>query len=93
MEFDTIAAISTSPGEAGIGIVRMSGDGALDIISRIFRFYKKKDVKNVKTHTLHYGHIVDPDTGEVYDEVLVSIMKKPNTYTREDIVEINCHGG
>ncbi|KKC29872.1 tRNA modification GTPase TrmE [Caldanaerobacter subterraneus subsp. pacificus DSM 12653] len=93
MEFDTIAAISTSPGEAGIGIVRISGDRALDIISRIFRPYKKKDVKNVKTHTLHYGHIVDPDTGEVYDEVLVSIMKKPNTYTREDIVEINCHGG
>jgi len=93
MEFDTIAAISTSPGEAGIGIVKISGDRALDIISRIFRPYKKKDVKNVKTHTLHYGHIVDPDTGEVYDEVLVSIMKKPNTYTREDIVEINCHGG
>lgn len=93
MEFDTIAAISTSPGEAGIGIVRISGDRALDIISRIFRPYRKKDVKNVKTHTLHYGHIVDPDTGEVYDEVLVSIMKKPNTYTREDIVEINCHGG
>ncbi|MEQ2130021.1 tRNA uridine-5-carboxymethylaminomethyl(34) synthesis GTPase MnmE [Caldanaerobacter subterraneus KAk] len=93
MEFDTIAAISTSPGEAGIGIVRISGNRALDIISKIFRPYKKKDVKNVKTHTLHYGHIVDPDTGEVYDEVLVSIMKKPNTYTREDIVEINCHGG
>ncbi|ABY95911.1 tRNA uridine-5-carboxymethylaminomethyl(34) synthesis GTPase MnmE [Thermoanaerobacter brockii subsp. lactiethylicus] len=93
MVFDTIAAISTFPGEAGIGIVRLSGDDALEIISKIFKPYKSKDIKKVKSHTLHYGHIVDPETEEVYDEVLVSIMKKPNTYTREDIVEINCHGG
>lgn len=93
MIFDTIAAISTFPGEAGIGIVRISGDDALEIISKIFKPYKPKNIKNVKSHTLHYGHIVDPEAKEVYDEVLVSIMKKPNTYTREDIVEINCHGG
>jgi len=93
MAFDTIAAISTFPGEAGIGIVRISGDDALEIISKIFKPYKAKDIKKVKSHTLHYGHIVDPETQEIYDEVLVSIMKKPNTYTREDIVEINCHGG
>ncbi|MFV9568743.1 tRNA uridine-5-carboxymethylaminomethyl(34) synthesis GTPase MnmE [Thermoanaerobacter mathranii] len=93
MAFDTIAAISTFPGEAGIGIVRISGGDALEIISKIFKPYKAKDIKKVKSHTLHYGHIVDPETQEIYDEVLVSIMKKPNTYTREDIVEINCHGG
>ncbi|WP_200773869.1 tRNA uridine-5-carboxymethylaminomethyl(34) synthesis GTPase MnmE [Thermoanaerobacter uzonensis] len=93
MVFDTIAAISTFPGEAGIGIVRISGDDALEIISKIFKPYKPKDIKKVKSHTLHYGHIVDPETEEVYDEVLVSIMKKPNTYTKEDIVEVNCHGG
>ncbi|MGB9809584.1 MAG: tRNA uridine-5-carboxymethylaminomethyl(34) synthesis GTPase MnmE, partial [Caldanaerobacter sp.] len=93
MEFDTIAAISTFPGEAGIGIVRISGEDALEILSRIFRPFKKKDIKAVKSHTIHYGHIVDPETGEVYDEVLVTVMKKPHTYTREDVVEINCHGG
>jgi len=93
MEFDTIAAISTFPGEAGIGIVRISGEDALEILSRIFRPFKKKDIKSVKSHTIHYGHIVDPETGEVYDEVLVTVMKKPHTYTREDVVEINCHGG
>lgn len=93
MEFDTIAAISTFPGEAGIGIVRISGDEALEIISKIFRPFRKKDIKSVKSHTIHYGHIVDPETGEVYDEVLVTVMRKPNTYTREDVVEINCHGG
>ncbi|CAM0497302.1 tRNA uridine-5-carboxymethylaminomethyl(34) synthesis GTPase MnmE [Thermoanaerobacter kivui] len=93
MDFDTIAAISTFPGEAGIGIVRLSGNEAIDIVSKIFKPYKPKDLKKVKTHTLHYGNIIDPETKEVYDEVLVSIMKKPNTYTREDVVEINCHGG
>ncbi|MDK2793727.1 MAG: tRNA modification GTPase [Caldanaerobacter sp.] len=93
MEFDTIAAVSTFPGEAGIGIVRISGDEALEIISKIFRPFRKKDIKSVKSHTIHYGHIVDPETGEVYDEVLVTVMRKPNTYTREDVVEINCHGG
>ncbi|HHW56265.1 MAG TPA: tRNA uridine-5-carboxymethylaminomethyl(34) synthesis GTPase MnmE [Clostridia bacterium] len=93
MIFDTIAAISTSPGEAGIGIVRMSGEEALNIISKIFKPYRAKDIKKVKSHTLHYGHIIDPETEEIYDEVLVSVMKKPHTYTREDIVEINCHGG
>lgn len=83
---DTIAAISTPLGEGGIGIVRLSGKDALSIAQRLFP-------KKVANRQLVYGHIVDPDTGEVVDEVLVAYMKSPHTYTREDIVEINCHGG
>lgn len=89
--FDTIAAISTPRGEGGIGIVRLSGDESLGILSKIFKPKSKKDVKDIKSYTINYGHIYDGD--ELIDEVLVSIMKAPNTYTREDIVEINCHGG
>lgn len=90
---DTIAAISTAPGEAAIGIVRLSGPQALSIISRIFKPARLKDITEVPSHTIHYGWIIYPDTQEPIDEVLVSIMKAPNTYTREDVVEINCHGG
>lgn len=89
--FDTIAAISTPRGEGGIGIVRLSGDESLGILSKIFEPKSKKDVKDIKSYTINYGHIYDGD--ELIDEVLVSVMKAPNTYTREDIVEINCHGG
>lgn len=89
--FDTIAAISTPRGEGGIGIVRLSGDESLGILSKIFKPKSKKDVKDIKSYTINYGHIYDGD--ELIDEVLVSVMKAPNTYTREDIVEINCHGG
>lgn len=89
--FDTIAAISTPRGEGGIGIVRLSGDESLGILSKIFKPKSKKDVKEIKSYTINYGHIYDGD--ELIDEVLVSVMKAPNTYTREDIVEINCHGG
>lgn len=89
--FDTIAAISTPRGEGGIGIVRLSGDESLGILSKIFKPKSKKDVKDIKSYTINYGHIYDGE--ELIDEVLVSIMKAPNTYTREDIVEINCHGG
>ncbi|MCF2612938.1 tRNA uridine-5-carboxymethylaminomethyl(34) synthesis GTPase MnmE [Fusobacterium perfoetens] len=91
MMFDTIAAISTPRGEGGIGIVRLSGDESLGILSKIFKPKSKKDVKDIKSYTINYGHIYDGD--ELIDEVLVSVMKAPNTYTREDIVEINCHGG
>lgn len=83
---DTIAAISTPLGEGGIGIVRLSGSEALSIAETIFR-------GKLSHRCLGYGHIVDPDQGDVVDEVLVSYMAAPHTYTREDMVEINCHGG
>lgn len=85
---DTIVAISTAPSNSAISIVRLSGDEAIDIVSKVF---KGKDLKKVKSHTINYGYIVDK--GENLDEVLVSIFKAPKTFTREDIVEINCHGG
>lgn len=88
---DTIAAISTAMNSSGIGIVRISGDDAFNIIKKIFRPMKDKDISAVKSHTIHYGNIVDND--EVVDEVLVLIMKAPHTYTRENTVEIDCHGG
>ncbi|ADO83674.1 tRNA uridine-5-carboxymethylaminomethyl(34) synthesis GTPase MnmE [Ilyobacter polytropus] len=89
--FDTIAAISTPRGEGGIGIVRMSGDDSIKILSKVFRAKSEKKVEDLKSHTINYGHIYD---GEVLlDEVMVSFLKGPKTYTREDIVEINCHGG
>jgi len=88
---DTIVAISTPIGEGGIGIVRLSGPDAIEIASRLFRSPRGIDIKNAPTHTIHYGHI--STGGETIDEVLVSVMRAPRTYTREDIVEINCHGG
>ena len=88
----TIAAISTAMSASGIGIVRISGDEAMDIIAKIYRSKKgNKNIKEVKSHTIHYGFIYDGD--EVVDEVLVMIMKGPHTYTGEDTVEIDCHGG
>lgn len=85
---DTIAAISTSLGVGAISIIRVSGNDAIDIVSKIF---KGKDLKKVKSHTINYGHICEND--KIIDEVLISIMKEPKTYTMEDVVEINCHGG
>lgn len=93
MEFDTIAAISTPMGEGAIAIVRLSGDEAVDIVDRIFQSPAKKQLKDVPTHTIHYGKIIDPDTQEMVEEVMVSVMRAPKTFTREDVVEINCHGG
>ncbi len=90
-ENDTIAAISTAMNNSGIGIVRISGDEAFDVIKKIFRPMKNKDISAVASHSVHYGNIVDGDT--VIDEVLVLIMKAPHTYTRENTVEIDCHGG
>jgi tRNA modification GTPase len=89
-DFDTIAAISTPPGEGGIAIVRISGDEAFEVINKIF---KGKDLTQVPSHTINYGHIIDPDNGSDVDEVMVSVMKAPKTYTKEDVIEINCHGG
>lgn len=88
---DTIAAISTPPGTGGIGIIRISGDMAFEIASKIFKGRKPFDL--IKSHTINYGKIIYPQNGEIVDEVLLSKMQKPNTFTREDIVEINCHGG
>ncbi|MBQ3543727.1 MAG: tRNA uridine-5-carboxymethylaminomethyl(34) synthesis GTPase MnmE [Lachnospiraceae bacterium] len=89
---DTIAAISTGMSNSGIGIVRITGEKALEVINKIFIPYNKnKDINNVSSHTVHYGNIVDGE--KILDEVLVIIMKAPNTYTREDVVEIDCHGG
>ena len=91
MEFDTIAAISTPPGEGAISIVRMSGDQAVEIAEKVFK--SKIDLRKVASHTIHYGHISDPQKMKIIDEVMISIMKEPRTFTREDVVEINCHGG
>ena len=85
---DTITAISTALGVGAISIIRLSGKDAISITNSIF---KGKDLTKVNSHTINYGHIVDND--KVIDEVLVSVMKSPKTYTCEDIVEINCHGG
>ncbi|MFD1471820.1 tRNA uridine-5-carboxymethylaminomethyl(34) synthesis GTPase MnmE [Companilactobacillus mishanensis] len=89
-EYDTIAAISTPPGEGGISIVRVSGDQALSIVKKVF---KGKDLAKVASHTINYGHIVDPQTGDLVDEVMVSVMLAPKTFTREDVIEVNTHGG
>lgn len=88
---DTICAISTPIGEGGIGIVRISGKDAFAIADKIFFSKKNKDLSAFPSHTIHYGEI--RDNNERVDEALVSIMKAPNTYTKEDVVEINCHGG
>ncbi|EIQ82081.1 tRNA modification GTPase MnmE [Streptococcus canis] len=89
-EFDTITAISTPLGEGAIGIVRLSGTEALTIAKSVF---KGKDLEKVTSHTINYGHIVDPKTEAIVDEVMVSVMLAPKTFTRENVVEINTHGG
>jgi tRNA modification GTPase len=88
---DTIAAISTPLGLAGIGIVRISGPGAKSISRRIFR--PKSAVKTFQSHHLYLGYLIDPDTGGTVDEVFLSVMGAPHSYTREDVVEINSHSG
>lgn len=91
MRTETIAAIASAMNDSGIGIVRISGDQALPIIDQIFRRKYHKKVEEMKSHTIHYGWIYDGD--EMVDEVLVLIMKGPHSYTAEDTVEIDCHGG
>lgn len=89
---DTIAAISSAAGNSGIGIIRVSGDEAIEVVDKIFRpANKNKKLANVESHTVHYGHIMDGD--KTLDQVLVIIMKNPHSYTGEDTVEIDCHGG
>lgn len=85
---DTIAAISTALGVGAISIIRVSGQEAIEVVNHIF---KGKDLTRVQSHTIHYGHIIDQN--ELIDEVLVSVMRAPKTFTMEDVVEINCHGG
>ncbi|MCU9613482.1 tRNA uridine-5-carboxymethylaminomethyl(34) synthesis GTPase MnmE [Caldibacillus lycopersici] len=93
MEFDTIAAISTPLGEGAIGIVRITGPDAIKIADDIFQSPSGKTLMEVNSHTIHYGFIIDKRENKKIEEVMVSIMKGPKTFTREDVVEINCHGG
>lgn len=92
MRTDTIAAIATAVSDSGIGIIRISGDDAIEIADSVYRSKDhKKKLTKVESHTIHYGFIYDGD--ELIDEVMVVVMKAPNTYTRENVVEIDCHGG
>ncbi len=93
MKTDTIAAIATALSDSGIGIIRVSGDEAVEIIDRIYRNKRnEKTLAKYDSHTIHYGYITEEE-GAVIDEVMVSVMKSPRSYTTEDTVEINCHGG
>ena len=92
MDRDTICAISTPHGVSGIGIIRLSGDRTCRVIGRIFKPKKKTDINKADSHTVMYGHIMDA-SGKLVEEVLVTLMKKPRSYTREDMAEIGCHGG
>lgn len=90
--YETIAAISTPPGEGGISVIRISGDKSIEIADSIFKSPKGKKLTEAKSHTINYGHIISAEN-TVIDEVLVSVMKAPHTYTGENVAEINCHGG
>ncbi|AXF56496.1 tRNA uridine-5-carboxymethylaminomethyl(34) synthesis GTPase MnmE [Salicibibacter kimchii] len=91
MELDTIAAISTPPGEGAIAIIRISGEASLPIADRMYR--GKQKLRDVDSHTIHYGHLVQPATNDTVEEVMVTVLRAPKTFTREDIIEINVHGG
>ena len=92
MKSDTIAAVATAMSPSGIGIIRLSGDESLTIIDKIYRSkMNKKKISECESHTIHYGYIYDGE--EMIDEVMVLLMKAPNTYTKEDTIEIDCHGG
>lgn len=92
-EFDTICAIATPIGEGGVSIIRISGEKALEIASNIFMPKNNYDIKNMQTYTMKYGNIIDIENREIIDEVILSYMKAPNSYTGENVVEVNCHGG
>ena len=93
MKKDTIAAIATAMSDSGIGIIRVSGDEAVEIVDKIYQNPQgAKILKNYESHTIHYGFIVEED-GTFVDEVMISVMLAPRSYTMEDTVEINCHGG
>ncbi len=91
IEEDTIAAISTPIGEGAISIVRMSGPQSIPVANRLFK--GKRPLTKVHSHTIHFGKIVDPASGRIIEEAMVAVMRRPKTFTREDVVEINCHGG
>ena len=92
-EFDTICAIATPIGEGGVAIIRISGENALSIASKIFVAKNNCDVKNMQTYTMKYGNVIEIDNKEIIDDVILSYMKSPKSYTGENVVEINCHGG
>src|SRR5699024_3848616 len=91
MDLDTITSISTPMGEGAIGIVRLSGVDAVSIADKLYK--GKESLDCVPSHTINDGHVVDPVTNDIVEEVIVSVLRAPKTFTREDIVEINCHGG
>lgn len=90
---ETIVAISTAPGTAGIGIIRMSGKDVFDILKKIFKPINEEKIENINGYTMKYGKIFNPETNEIIDEVLVSYFKEPKSYTQENMCEINSHGG
>ena len=92
-EYETIAAISTSIGESGVSIIKISGSDAKQITGKIFKQKNGKSFLEAKTFRMHYGHIVAVGSQEPIDEVLVSFFSGPKSFTAEDVVEINCHGG
>lgn len=92
-EFDTICGIATSLGEGGISIIRVSGDKALEIIDKVFVGKNEQSIIDMKTYTMRYGHICEIGTKNIIDEVIISFMKGPKSFTAEDVVEVNCHGG
>ena len=92
MRTDTITAIATALSDSGIGIIRISGARAIEVADKVIKLKeKKKRIYDCPTHTVHYGFVVDGT--EIIDEVIVIVMKAPRSYTREDTIEINCHGG
>ena len=92
-EFDAICGIATPIGEGGISIIRISGENVLNIVDKIFKSKNKGTIKNMKSYTMKYGYIHELDSDEIVDEVIISYMKGPKSFTAEDVVEINCHGG
>ena len=92
-EFDTIAAIATGIGEGGISIIRISGDKALSVVCHIFQGKNGRELDDIRSYSMRYGYIIEKDSNEKLDEVIISYMKSPKSYTCEDTVEINCHGG
>ncbi len=92
-EEETISAVATAVGEGAIGIIRMSGNKAISILNEIFQGLKLKQTMEIESQKMTYGHIVDPENQKIIDEVLVVVMRAPRSYTREDVVEIHCHGG
>ncbi|WP_143318195.1 tRNA uridine-5-carboxymethylaminomethyl(34) synthesis GTPase MnmE [Clostridium sp. HBUAS56017] len=92
-EFDTICGIATPIGEGGISIIRISGSKSLEIIGNVFKGINNVDIKDMKSYTMRYGWICELDSKNVIDEVIISYMKGPKSFTAEDVIEVNCHGG